>query len=67
MIVLRIFGILLLILLVLGIALVAFVLHSAVRIELRRNMPDGPLRIRIGLVQSKGFDIRRKTPEKVQI
>lgn len=48
MIVLRIFGILLLILLVLGIALVAFVLHSAVRIELRRNMPDGPLRIRIG-------------------
>lgn len=48
MIVLRILGILLLILLVLGIALTAFVMHSAVRIELRRNMPDGPLRIRIG-------------------
>lgn len=47
MIVLRILGILLLVVVALGIALMVFVLHSTVRIELRRNMPDGPMRIRV--------------------
>lgn len=67
MIVLRILGILLLILLALGVALLAFVLHSAVRVEFRRNMPDGPLRIRIGFGPLKKVFTwggkRKKKPE----
>lgn len=67
MIVLRILGILLLVVVALGVALVTFVLHSAVRIELRRNMPDGPMRIRVGFGPiKKVFTLgakRRKKPK----
>lgn len=65
MIVLRVLGILLLILLALGIALAALVLCSAVRIELRRNMPDGPLRMRVGIGPiKKVFTLGEKRKKK---
>lgn len=48
MIVLRILGILLCIVLMLGIALAAFTLCAPVRVECKRKPPDGPLKLRIG-------------------
>ena len=48
MIVLKVIGILLLAILVLGIGLAALLMCLPARIEVRRRMPDGPLRVRIG-------------------
>ncbi|MCD8355427.1 MAG: DUF2953 domain-containing protein [Clostridia bacterium] len=48
MIVLRILGILICIVVVLGIALTVFTLHAAARIELKRKLPDGQLKLRVG-------------------
>ncbi len=48
MIVLRIIGIVLLVVLLFGVALCALLLTLTARIEVKRNAPDGPLRVRIG-------------------
>lgn len=48
MIVLKIIGIVLLSILCLGIVFAVLLMYLPARIELRRRMPDGPLRIRIG-------------------
>lgn len=48
MIVLRILGILICVVLVLGIALTAFTLCAPIRIECKRKLPDGSLKLRIG-------------------
>ncbi|MDO4174081.1 MAG: DUF2953 domain-containing protein [Eubacteriales bacterium] len=48
MIVLRILGILLCIVLILGVALTVFMLCAPMRLECKRKPPDGPVKLRVG-------------------
>ena len=65
MIVLRILGILLLVLLVFGILMTALTLFLPVRVEVKRRMPDGPLRMRVGFGPLRRvFTLGKKKPKK---
>lgn len=69
MIVLKVIGILLLAILVLGIGLAALLMCLPARIEVRRRMPDGPLRVRIGFgpvrrVWTLGQERKKKPKQK---
>lgn len=69
MIILRILGILICIIVVLGIALTVFTLHAAARVELKRKPPDGQLKLRIGFGPVKRVFVlgkRRKNKPKPQ-
>ena len=65
MIVLRIFGILLLVLLAFGVLMTLLTLCLPVRIEVKRTMPDGPLRMRMGFGPLKRvITFGKKKPKK---
>ncbi|HIV68395.1 MAG TPA: DUF2953 domain-containing protein [Candidatus Butyricicoccus stercorigallinarum] len=71
MIVVKLIGILLLVLLCLGIGLAALLMCLPARVEVRRRMPDGPLRVRVGFgpfrrVWTRGQRRARKPKQKKQ-
>lgn len=63
MMVLRILGIVLCVVLLVFVVLTAFTLFAPARIEIKRDMPDGQLKVRLGFGRKKSIPAWRQTEE----